>query len=217
MPARRRSSCTASTAMHNIYFTLPQTHVVAHGEDPRLLRVFSQPAAAAQPSQADHERNAVRHHPAHAGPGGRLRQPRRRGGVHHSARAAGAQQHAHHRVHRPLHAWSAKTRPTPRCGRAFIAIPYLDIRGDLLPLADDLKQLPHAVSRSGGDSAAQHSRGLSPRTPSYKAIQAAGIVTSYFGMISENRPVRFPVHIGAIPPGNAIVIADNAGKSARRA
>ncbi len=49
-----------------------------------------------------------------------------------------------------------------------------------------------------------------PRTPSYKAIQAAGIVTSYFGMISENRPVRFPVHIGAIPQGNAIVIADNA-------
>ena len=47
--------------------------------------------------------------------------------------------------------------------------------------------------------------------PSFKAIQAAGIVTSYFGMISENRPVRFPVHIGAIPPGNAIVIADSAG------
>ena len=28
-------------------------------------------------------------------------------------------------------------------------------------------------------------------------------------MISENRPVRFPVHIGAIPPGNAIVIAES--------
>ena len=42
-----------------------------------------------------------------------------------------------------------------------------------------------------------------------KAVQAAGIVTSYFGMISENRPVRFPVHIGAIPPGNAILIAED--------
>jgi len=45
--------------------------------------------------------------------------------------------------------------------------------------------------------------------PSYKAIQAAGIVTSYFGMISENRPVRFPVHIGELPAGNAIVISDS--------
>src|SRR5215469_2863202 len=43
-----------------------------------------------------------------------------------------------------------------------------------------------------------------------KAIQAAGVVTSYFGMISESRPVRFPVHIGSVPPGNAIVISDNA-------
>ncbi len=50
-----------------------------------------------------------------------------------------------------------------------------------------------------------------PRAPSYKAIQAAGVVTSYFGMISENRPVRFPVHIGPIPQGNAIVISDNPG------
>ena len=50
-----------------------------------------------------------------------------------------------------------------------------------------------------------------PTAPSFKAIQAAGIVTSYFGMISENRPVRFPVKIGAIPSGNAIVISENPG------
>ena len=49
-----------------------------------------------------------------------------------------------------------------------------------------------------------------------KAIQAAGIVTSYFGMISENRPVRFPVRIGSIPAGNAIVISDNPDRSARQ-
>jgi cellulose synthase (UDP-forming) len=44
--------------------------------------------------------------------------------------------------------------------------------------------------------------------PSAKAIQAAGIITSYFGIISESRPVRFPVHVGALPAGNAIVISD---------
>ena len=58
----------------------------AHGEDSRLLRVFSQPAAAAQPPQADSERNAVRDDTADARPGGRLRQPRCGGGVHHSDR-----------------------------------------------------------------------------------------------------------------------------------
>ena len=47
--------------------------------------------------------------------------------------------------------------------------------------------------------------------PTMKAIQAAGVVASYFGMISENRPVRFPVRIGAMPQGNAIVVTDNAG------
>jgi cellulose synthase (UDP-forming) len=86
---------------------------------------------------------------------------------------------------------------------------YLDIQGDLLPLADDLKQLPLPFL----DPAVVQPLSLPvifASTPSMKAIQAAGIVTSYFGMISESRPVRFPVHIGAIPAGNAIVVSDNA-------
>ena len=86
----------------------------------------------------------------------------------------------------------------------------LDIRGDLLPLADDLKQLPMPFL----DPAVIQPLSIPvvfAAQPSMKAIQAAGIVTSYFGMISESRPVRFPVHIGAIPQGNVIVIADSAG------
>jgi cellulose synthase (UDP-forming) len=86
---------------------------------------------------------------------------------------------------------------------------YLDIQGDLLPLADDLKQLPLPFL----DAAVVQPLSLPvvfASAPSMKSIQAAGIVTSYFGMISENRPVRFPVHVGALPAGNAIVISDNA-------
>ncbi len=85
---------------------------------------------------------------------------------------------------------------------------YLEIDGDLLPLADDLKQLPQPFV----DPAVIQPPSVPvifPAQPSFKAIQAAGIVTSYFGLISESRPVRFPVHIGAIPTGNAIVIAEN--------
>jgi cellulose synthase (UDP-forming) len=87
---------------------------------------------------------------------------------------------------------------------------YLDIEGDLLPLADDLKQLPLPFL----DPAVIQPLSIPvifASAPSLKAIQAAGVVTSYFGMISENRPVRFPVHIGPIPPGNAIVISDSPG------
>ncbi len=85
---------------------------------------------------------------------------------------------------------------------------YIDIRGTLLHLADDLKQLPMPFV----DPAVIQPVSIPVvflSAPSLKAVQAAGIVTSYFGMISENRPVRFPVHIGPIPTGNAILIAEN--------
>ena len=85
---------------------------------------------------------------------------------------------------------------------------YIDIRGNLLHLADDLKQLPMPFV----DPAVIQPLSVPvvfPVAPSFKAVQAAGIVTSYFGMISENRPVRFPVHIGTIPAGNAILIAES--------
>jgi cellulose synthase (UDP-forming) len=87
---------------------------------------------------------------------------------------------------------------------------FLDIRGDMLPLTDDLKQLPMPFL----DPAVIQPLRIPvvfATPPSLKAIQAAGVVTSYFGLISEARPVRFPVHIGAIPQGNAIVIADSPG------
>jgi cellulose synthase (UDP-forming) len=87
---------------------------------------------------------------------------------------------------------------------------FLDIQGDLLPLTGDLKQLPVPFLDPGV---------VRPLTipivfasaPSVKAIQAAGVVASYFGLVSENRPVRFPVRIGQLPQGNAIVISDGPG------
>ena len=49
---------------------------------------------------------------------------------------------------------------------------------------------------------------LSPPTP--KAMRAAGIIASWFGILTDDHPVRFPVSIGTIPDGNAIVIAEKA-------
>ncbi len=85
---------------------------------------------------------------------------------------------------------------------------FLDVQGELLPLADDLKQLPLPFL----DPAIVQPLSLPivfASAPSDRAIQAAGIVTSYFGMLSESRPVRFPVHIGELPQGNAVVISDS--------
>jgi cellulose synthase (UDP-forming) len=85
---------------------------------------------------------------------------------------------------------------------------FLDIQGDKLPLNDDLKQLPAPFL----DPAVVQPLSVPvvfPSAPSFKAIQAAGIITSYLGMVSENRPVRFPAHIGALPTGDALLISDN--------
>ncbi len=85
---------------------------------------------------------------------------------------------------------------------------YMDFSGDVLPLADDVKQLPMPFL----DTEVVDSPRIPvvfPASPSAKAMQAAGVVASYFGMESENRTVRFPTFIGAVPAGNAIIIAEN--------
>jgi cellulose synthase (UDP-forming) len=87
---------------------------------------------------------------------------------------------------------------------------WIDVQGDQLPLADDLKTLPQPFL----DPAVVQPLSLPVvfgSAPSLKSIQAAGIVTSYFGMTSESRPVRFPVKVGQIPQGNVVVVSDGPG------
>ena len=45
--------------------------------------------------------------------------------------------------------------------------------------------------------------------PSSKALEAAGIVSSWFGILANKRPVHFPVVLGAIPAGNAVILTEN--------
>jgi len=87
---------------------------------------------------------------------------------------------------------------TPRCGPAYIATPSPTSRAICCRLADDLKQLPMPFL----DPAVIQPLSIPivfASAPSFKAIQAAGVVSSYFA-ISEP-PVRFPVHIGLIRAG----------------
>jgi len=85
----------------------------------------------------------------------------------------------------------------------------IEFAGSLISLRDDLKLLPAPFYDSKVNL-----RPVIPivflAQPSPAALQAAGIVASWFGILADARPVRFPVSIDAIPPGNAIVIAENA-------
>jgi cellulose synthase (UDP-forming) len=84
----------------------------------------------------------------------------------------------------------------------------IELTGSLVPLQDDLKLLPAPFY-----DPKINLRPVVPivflTQPSPMALQAAGIVASWFGILADSRPPRFPVSVGVIPPGNAIVIAES--------
>ena len=53
--------------------------------------------------------------------------------------------------------------------------------------------------------------------PSPKALQAAGIVASWFGILTDSAPVRFPVSIGTIPSGQCDCDQRECGRASRLA
>jgi cellulose synthase (UDP-forming) len=85
----------------------------------------------------------------------------------------------------------------------------IELAGSLLPLHNDLKMLPLPFY-----DVAVNLRPVIPivflSQPTPKALEAAGIVASWFGILTDARPVRFPVSVGTIPTGNAIIIGENA-------
>ena len=87
----------------------------------------------------------------------------------------------------------------------------IEIAGSLLPLQNDLSLLPLPFY----DSAVNLHPSISIvflSQPSPKALRAAGIVASYFGILTDYRPVHFAVSYGTIPAGNAIVLGENAAE-----
>ena len=87
----------------------------------------------------------------------------------------------------------------------------IEIAGSLLPLQNDLSLLPLPFY----DSAVNLHPSISIvflNQPSPKALRAAGIVASYFGILTDYRPVHFKVSNGTIPAGNAIVLGENASE-----
>jgi cellulose synthase (UDP-forming) len=82
----------------------------------------------------------------------------------------------------------------------------INLGGTKLPLKNDLSLLPIPFF----DPAAQRSWALPivfSSSPSFRTLQAAAAITSWFGAFSDVRGVRFPVSIGELPEGNAVVFA----------
>jgi cellulose synthase (UDP-forming) len=87
----------------------------------------------------------------------------------------------------------------------------IELAGTMLPLANDLKVLPLPFLDPGAS--------LHPVVPivflsplSARAIQAAGVIASWIGLLNGSHPVRFTVSVGSIPAGNAILIAPDASQ-----
>jgi cellulose synthase (UDP-forming) len=83
-----------------------------------------------------------------------------------------------------------------------------DVTGDWLRLGNDLGQLPLPLL----DSELQTTTTipfvfLSPPSPAM--LEAAGVVASWFGVMSGSQPARFVASLSEMPPGNAVVLASD--------
>jgi len=96
-----------------------------------------------------------------------------------------------------------------RARRAWVAIDpssELALSGTRLPLPNDLALLPIPFF----DPAFQHAWSVPvvfSGRPDFDDLLAASTVCSWFGVFSDFRGVRFPVSVGELPHGNAVVLA----------
>ena len=84
----------------------------------------------------------------------------------------------------------------------------LSLEGNLLPLQNDLNLLPLPFY-DGMLQSQPNIPFVFLSQPSPKALEAAGIVASWFGISANSRPIKFPVSVGSVPSGDAVVIAEN--------
>ena len=86
----------------------------------------------------------------------------------------------------------------------------IEVSGSLLSLADDLKILPLPFYDGAiGSASASIPFAFSSRQLTNEAIQAAGIVASWFGVVARSRHLKFPVTIGnTLSKGNVVIFAE---------
>jgi cellulose synthase (UDP-forming) len=85
----------------------------------------------------------------------------------------------------------------------------IDISGTPLRLGSDLKLLPLPFYDGAVSSAVATIPVVFASRPSNHALEAAGVVASWFGVLARSRPLDFPVTVGSnLPRGNAILFVE---------
>ena len=85
----------------------------------------------------------------------------------------------------------------------------IDISGDPLSLRSDLKLLPLPFYDGAVSSAVATIPVVFASRPSNHALEAAGVVASWFGVLARSRPLDFPVTVGStLPRGNVILFVE---------
>jgi cellulose synthase (UDP-forming) len=85
----------------------------------------------------------------------------------------------------------------------------IEVSGSLLPLSDNLNMLPLPFyDESVGSTTASIPFAFASQ-PSRRALEAAGIVASWFGIRAKARALTFPVTVdGALPKGNVVLFVE---------
>lgn len=85
--------------------------------------------------------------------------------------------------------------------------------GDVIPLPNELTLLPAPFFDANAQQTVEVAFVLPPNADSV-TLRAAALVASYFGVLADNRSIRFPVSTTAIPKGNVVVVMLNGAASA---
>ncbi len=84
----------------------------------------------------------------------------------------------------------------------------ITLAGSSIALANDLKQLPMPFFDGQVSTAKASIPFMFLTPPSLKAVQAAGVLSSWFGVRAKSRTLSFPVTVGGnIPSGNVVLFA----------
>ncbi len=90
----------------------------------------------------------------------------------------------------------------------------IQISGSLLPLSDNLGMLPLPFYDGAVASAPASIPFAFVAQPTPQALQAAGIVASWFGVGAKSRALTFPVIIGgALPKGNVVLFVEGSSNT----
>jgi cellulose synthase (UDP-forming) len=85
----------------------------------------------------------------------------------------------------------------------------LEVTGVLLPVASDLANLPAPFYEKEQTIASTPIQFALPADPSSTLLEAAGVLSSWFGVQANSHHLTFPVTLGSLPVGNVVVVARN--------